>query len=74
MAAKKKALGEPIDPSERDEIEAAIVAHHQWLEKERVVLPTSPDKLAAWEVFAVAWGGRGEARGTLELPRFGGQI
>jgi len=65
MAANKKALGEPIAPSERDEIEAAIVAHHQWLNEARVVLPTSPDKLAAWQVFAVAWEGRGEAQGTL---------
>jgi hypothetical protein len=65
MAAKKKALGEPITPSERGEMEAAITAHHQWLKEARVVLPASPEKLAAWQVFAVAWQGRGEAQGTL---------
>jgi len=65
MAAKKKVLGEPIAPNERDEIDAAIVAHHQWLKEARVLLPTSPDKLAAWEVFEAAWQCRGEAQGTL---------
>jgi len=43
-----------MDDVDRAELEAAIVAHCQWLEKEHVRLPEPPDLLTAFQVFQYA--------------------